>query len=79
MPLTHGAGVSLIVIEPSEIRFWATKRSSIGQLAEIAKGAVTGETAAPARRPARPQRRGAGAGAFAGERLIGTISRIRTV
>lgn len=39
--------VALIVVEPSEIRYWAAQRTKVGQLVEVVSSAVTGNTAAP--------------------------------
>ncbi|GAA5825730.1 hypothetical protein JCM5353_005252 [Sporobolomyces roseus] len=39
--------IAIIEVIPTEIRYWLKTRTSLGQLAEVAKGAITGETAAP--------------------------------
>ncbi|BGP16954.1 hypothetical protein JCM10213_007399 [Rhodosporidiobolus nylandii] len=39
--------IAVIQVIPSEIRYWVKTRTSLGQAAEVIKGAVTGETAAP--------------------------------
>ncbi|KAM0789302.1 hypothetical protein ACM66B_000142 [Microbotryomycetes sp. NB124-2] len=39
--------VAVIRVEPEEIRYWYKTSTAIGQAFEVAKGAITGETAAP--------------------------------
>ncbi|GAA6003021.1 hypothetical protein JCM10207_001949 [Rhodosporidiobolus poonsookiae] len=39
--------IAIIEVVPSEIRYWVKTRTTIGQAAEVLKGAITGETAAP--------------------------------
>ncbi|GAA5971210.1 hypothetical protein JCM11641_004186 [Rhodosporidiobolus odoratus] len=39
--------IGVIQVVPSEIRYWKKTRTSLGQAAEVLKGAITGETAAP--------------------------------
>ncbi|GAA6044536.1 hypothetical protein JCM8097_000484 [Rhodosporidiobolus ruineniae] len=39
--------IAVIQVVPSEIRYWVKTRTSLGQAAEVLKGAITGETAAP--------------------------------
>ncbi|GAA5826509.1 hypothetical protein JCM11251_002403 [Rhodosporidiobolus azoricus] len=39
--------IAVIEVIPSEIRYWVKTRTSLGQAAEVLKGAITGETAAP--------------------------------
>ncbi|KDE07695.1 hypothetical protein MVLG_02154 [Microbotryum lychnidis-dioicae p1A1 Lamole] len=39
--------VSAIEVRPSEINYWVSTRTSIGQVLDVAKSALTGETAAP--------------------------------
>ncbi|SCV69960.1 BQ2448_1354 [Microbotryum intermedium] len=39
--------VSAIEVQPSEINYWVATRTSIGQMLEVAKSALTGDTAAP--------------------------------
>ncbi|KAK4057246.1 hypothetical protein OIO90_001743 [Microbotryomycetes sp. JL221] len=39
--------VAVIRVEPAEIRYWYATKGTIGQAIDVAKGALTGETAAP--------------------------------
>ncbi|GAA5896352.1 hypothetical protein JCM6882_000993 [Rhodosporidiobolus microsporus] len=39
--------IAVIQVVPAEIRYWVKTRTSLGQAAEVLKGAITGETAAP--------------------------------
>lgn len=41
--------VAILVIKPAEIRYWHQTRGTAKMAYDVAKGAVTGETAAPGR------------------------------
>jgi len=43
----HDPRVSVIVVEPSEIRFWVSTKGGIGRAFDSAAGAVTGKVTAP--------------------------------